>query len=158
MSDRPARRDGTSRNPWKRLFRGETSFDFAGRWRRWFLISALIIVIGWASVGIRGINFSIDFRGGTSWEVPTTASISDVHAAIDQIGGSESALRQATVTELTNRETGKRTIEVQAAAKETANAAEVAQVTNALARVAHVSPNDVALNDIGPSWGSDITR
>ena len=158
MSDVGARRDGSSRNPWKRLFRGETSFDFAGRWRRWFIISALVIVIGWGSVGIRGINFSIDFRGGTSWEVPTTASVADVHAAIDAIGGSQSALRQATVTVLTNRETHQRTIEVQAAAKETADSAEVAQVTDALARVAHTSPNNVELNDIGPSWGSDITR
>jgi preprotein translocase subunit SecF len=158
MSDLPLRRDGVSRNPMKRLFRGETSFDFAGKWRRWFAISALIIIIGWTSVLVRGINFSIDFKGGTSWEVPTSASVADVHTAIDRIGGGNSALRQATVTVLTNRETGKRTIEVQAAAKETGNAAEVAEVTNALARVAHTSPNNVELNDIGPSWGSDITR
>jgi preprotein translocase subunit SecF len=33
----------------------------------------------------------------------------------------------------------------------------VAAVQNALAKMAGVSPNDVQLNDIGPSWGSDIT-
>jgi preprotein translocase subunit SecF len=140
-----------------RLFRGETSFDFAGRWKRWFIISGLVIVIGWASVGVRGLNFSIDFKGGTSWEVPTSASVTDVRNALGNIGGSGSALRQATIEELTNRETGKRTIEVQAPAKETANSTEVAEVTSTLAKLAHVSTNDVTLNDIGPSWGSDIT-
>ena len=33
----------------------------------------------------------------------------------------------------------------------------MAAVTDALAKMAGVSPNDVQLNDIGPSWGSDIT-
>jgi preprotein translocase subunit SecF len=145
------------RNPLSRLFRGETSFDFANRWRRWFAISGIIIVVGMASVGIKGLNFSIEFKGGTSWEVPTSASVTTVRNALGNIGGSGSALRQATIQTLTNRETGKQTIEVQAPAKETANSAEVSEVTAVLAKVAHVSTNDVELNDIGPSWGSDIT-
>jgi preprotein translocase subunit SecF len=141
-----------------RLFRGETSFDFANRWRRWFAISGLIIVIGLGSVGIKGINFSIDFKGGTSWEVPSSATVTQARNAIGNIGGSGSSLRQATITTLTDRETGKKTIEVQAPAKETGNSTEVAEVTDALAKLGHVSTNDVTLNDIGPSWGSDITK
>jgi preprotein translocase subunit SecF len=144
-------------NVLSRLFRGETSFDFAGRWKRWFIASGLIIIIGWASVGFQGINFSIDFKGGTSWEVPTNASVTEAKNAISGIGGASSALRQATVTQLTNRETGKKTIEVEASAKETSNAAEVAKVTDALAKMANTSTNNVALDDIGPTWGSDIT-
>jgi preprotein translocase subunit SecF len=144
-------------NVLSRLFRGETSFDFAGRWKRWFIASGLIIIIGWASVGFQGINFSIDFKGGTSWEVPSNASVTEAKNAISGIGGANSALRQATVTQLTNRETGKKTIEVEASAKETSNAAEVAKVTDALAKMANTSTNNVALDDIGPTWGSDIT-
>jgi preprotein translocase subunit SecF len=137
-----------------RLFRGETSFDFAGRWRRWFAASGLIILIGLISLGVRGLNFSIDFRGGTVWQVPTTASVGQVRAAI---GGISTDLSQATITELTDRESGKRQIKVEAPAKETANSAQVAAVTSKLAGLAHVPTNDVQLNDIGPSWGSDIT-
>jgi preprotein translocase subunit SecF len=144
-------------NAFRRVFRGETSFDFAGRWKRWFIISGTIILIGWISVFAFGINFSIDFKGGTSWEVPTSASVTEAKNAIAGIGGANSALRQATVTQLTNRETGKKTIEVEASAKETTNAAEVAKVTDALATMAHTSTNNVALDDIGPTWGSDIT-
>ena len=67
-------------NAFQRLFRGETSFDFCGRWRRWFTISGVIIVIGLISLATRGLNFSIDFKGGTVWEVPSTASVSEARS------------------------------------------------------------------------------
>jgi preprotein translocase subunit SecF len=141
-------------NAFIRLTRGETSFDFAGRWKRWFAISGAVILAGLISLGVRGLNFSIDFRGGTVWEVPSTASISEARAVV---GAAVPGYGQSTVQSLTNSQTGQRTIKVEAAAKLTSNAGEVAAVTNALAKMAHVSPNEVQLNDIGPSWGSDIT-
>ncbi len=142
-------------NAFQRLYRGETSFDFAGRWKIWFAISGLIIVVGLASLATRGLNFSIDFRGGTVWEVPSEASVSHVR---DVIGAVSPSLRQADIQVLANRQTGARTIKVEAAAKETANATEVAKVTDALAKMAGVPANDVTLSDVGPSWGSDITH
>lgn len=142
-------------NLFRRLFRGETSFDFAGRWRRWFAISGLVILAGVISLGVRGLNFSIDFKGGTVWEVPSTASVSEVRAAL---GAAVPGFGQSTIQILTNTETHKRTVQVEAAAKVTGDASKVDAVTNALAKVAHVSPNDVQLNDIGPSWGSQISH
>ena len=144
----------TTPNAFVRLFRGETSFDFAGRWRRWFAISGVIILVGLISLATRGLNFSIDFKGGTVWEVPTTASVSEARAAV---GAAVPGFGQSTIQVLTNTQTHQRTIQVEAAAKVTGNAAEVNKVTNALANMAHVDPNEVQLNDIGPSWGSDIS-
>ena len=141
-------------NAFVRLFRGETSFDFAGRWKRWFTISGVIILVGLISLATRGLNFSIDFKGGTVWEVPTTASVSEARAAV---GAAVPGFGQSTIQVLTNTQTHQRTIQVEAAAKVTGNAAEVNKVTNALANMAHVDPNEVQLNDIGPSWGSDIS-
>ncbi len=146
MSGRP--------NVYTRLFRGETSFDFAGRWRRWFAISGLVIVVGFVALGVRGLNFSIEFKGGTVWEVPSTASVADVRGVISPIS---TTLSQANVQTLIDRQSSKRVIQVSAPAKETANSAEVAKVTDALAKIGHTSANNVQLNDIGPSWGSDIT-
>jgi len=138
-----------------RLFRGETSFDFAGRWRRWFMISGAIILIGIVSLGTRGLNFSIDFRGGTVWQVPTSASVSEARSVV---GAAVPGFSQATVEVLTNTLTHQRTIKVAAPAKITSDSAKVAAVTQALAKMAHVSPNEVQINDVGPSWGSDITN
>ncbi|HWE56523.1 MAG TPA: protein translocase subunit SecF [Acidimicrobiales bacterium] len=147
----------TKPNAFIRLFRGETSFDFAGRWRRWFAISGIIIVIGLVSIGVRGINFSIDFKGGSVWDVPTaTATVADARNAVNQaVAGFGNS---ATITVLTNTETKQRTLHVEAAAKITGNSTEVSKITDALAKMAGVSNNAVTLNDIGPSWGSEITN
>ena len=40
-------------------------FDIAGRYKTWFLISLLVIIPGLISLGVRGLNFGIDFTGGT---------------------------------------------------------------------------------------------
>jgi preprotein translocase subunit SecF len=143
-----------SGNAWARLYRGQTNYDFINRWKIWFAISGTIIVIGLAALGVRGLNFSIDFKGGTVWEVPTTTSVATVRADLGHIS---STLDQATITQLTNRQTGKVNIEVQAAATLTSNSALVQDVTKELADVGHVSIDQVTLNAIGPSWGSDIT-
>ena len=141
-------------NAFMRLFRGETSFDFVGRWRQWFAISAIIILVGLISLGTKGLNFSIDFKGGTVWEVPSHASVSDARSAV---GAAVPGFDQATIVILTNTETGQRTVKVEAPAKFTGDTGDVQKVTYALAKMANVSPNDVQLNDIGPSWGANIT-
>jgi preprotein translocase subunit SecF len=141
-------------NAFMRLFRGETSFDFVGRWKQWFAISAVVILVGLISLGVRGLNFSIDFKGGTVWEVPSSASVSDARSAV---GTAVPGFNQATIVILTNTETGQRTVKVEAPAKFTGDTTQVQKVTDALAKMAGVSPNDVQLNDIGPSWGANIT-
>jgi SecD/SecF fusion protein len=39
--------------------------DFMGKRRLWFAISGLVILIGVVSLGVRGLNLGIDFKGGT---------------------------------------------------------------------------------------------
>ncbi len=63
---RPQRGHG----PVARLYRGETRFDFVGKRRIWFSISAIIIVLGIISLVIHGgLNLGIEFKGGTEWTV-----------------------------------------------------------------------------------------
>ncbi len=144
----------TRHNAWQRLFRGETSYDFVGRWRLWFAISGIVILVGIVSLATRGLNFSIDFKGGTVWEVPSSASVAKARSVV---GAAVPGYSQATITVLTNTQTGQRTVKVEAPAKDTGDPTKVAAVTDALAKMANVSPNDVQINDVGPSWGSDIT-
>lgn len=42
-----------------------TKIDFLGKRRLAAIISAIIIVVGIASIAIKGLNFGIDFTGGT---------------------------------------------------------------------------------------------
>ena len=50
----------------------------------------VIISIGLISLSTRGLNFSIDFKGGTVWEVPSTASVAK---ARDVVGSRRAGLR-----------------------------------------------------------------
>ena len=52
---------------WHRLYHGETSYDFVGRWKLWFTISGAVIAVGIASLVLQGLNLGIDFKGGTVW-------------------------------------------------------------------------------------------
>ena len=58
-----------------KMIRDDTSFDFFGRWKLWLGISALMVVIGFASFAIQGLNFGIDFRGGTTIRTQSTQPI-----------------------------------------------------------------------------------
>ncbi len=44
----------------------ETSFDFFRQWKMWLGFSALLILLSAGSFGVFGLNFGIDFRGGTT--------------------------------------------------------------------------------------------
>ena len=48
-----------------RLYRGEVSINFVGRKRTWYTISGLILLIGIIALATRGLNFSVDFKGGS---------------------------------------------------------------------------------------------
>jgi SecD/SecF fusion protein len=63
--------------------------DFMRRRNLWFAISGVIIVAGLASLGVRGLNFGIDFKGGTQFvfkthTAQTTAAVRQVAVAAGQ--------------------------------------------------------------------------
>ncbi|WP_027237886.1 protein translocase subunit SecF [Leisingera caerulea] len=67
-----------------RLVPQETSFDFFKRAKLWLGISALMMVVGFASFLLQGLNFGIDFRGGTTIRTEATQTV-DVGAYRDAL-------------------------------------------------------------------------
>jgi preprotein translocase subunit SecF len=134
-----------------RLYRGQTAFDFVGRRRWWFLLSAVIIVSGLISFGIRGFNLGIDFKGGVSWEVSATGvSQATVLNAVEAAG-----LTQPVVEIL-----GGKTIQVQADLNSLPADGRTAiekKVTTALQRIAG-GKQEVSISTVGPTWGGQVTR
>jgi preprotein translocase subunit SecF len=131
-----------------RLYNGETAFDFVGHRKRWFAFSGAIILIGLLALGVRGLNFGIDFRGGTSWEVP--AHNVSVSAARDAVGAT--GVKDATVQTL--KGTNGTDLRVEAKVPPS----DQAKVTAALAKLTHTDDNSVAVNSVGPTWGHEITH
>ena len=135
-----------------RIYQGRTTVDFVGRKRTWFSISLVIIVLGLASLGIRGFNLGIDFKGGSSWEVQTThSSVAAMTSAAEKAG-----LRDPTVEEL-----GSKTYQVTADINSLSSDAQtklINKVANSLAKAADVGTNQVSVTSVGPTWGSQITH
>ena len=58
-----------------KLVRENTSFDFFSRARIWLGISMIAMVIAFASFLIQGLNYGIDFQGGTSIRTDSTQPV-----------------------------------------------------------------------------------
>lgn len=71
-----------------RLYRGETSIDFVGQARRWFIVSGVAIAICLLSLAVRNLNLSLDFTGGTAISMPNPAAagIGEIRTALGSEG------------------------------------------------------------------------
>ena len=56
-----------------RLYNGEVSYDFVGHRRRWYMISAGILLVALSGLLFRGLNYGIEFRGGSEFQVPESS-------------------------------------------------------------------------------------
>ncbi|MEH6829668.1 MAG: protein translocase subunit SecF, partial [Sulfitobacter sp.] len=80
-----------------RLVKQNTSFDFFTRWKLWLGISGVMVLVAAASFLMQGLNFGIDFRGGTTirTESPLPVDIAVYRDAMTTLG-----LGDITITEV----------------------------------------------------------
>lgn len=78
-----------------RLFKQATNIDFMTRRKVALAVSAVLIVVAIGSLAARGLNFGIDFTGGTLIEIgyPEPVDLSPVRSALAE-GGFEEAVVQ----------------------------------------------------------------
>ena len=71
-----------------RLVRQGTKFDFFKRWKLWLGLSALLMVVSFGSFMVQGLNFGIDFRGGTTVRTQSAepVDIGAYRAALEPLG------------------------------------------------------------------------
>lgn len=128
----------TRRHRLSDLYHERTNFQFIKHSKRWLIISTTLIVLSLVLWGVRGLNFGIDFRGGTQWSVEMangkTASVADVRSILSKQGFSD-----AKVSVLTPPGGGAQTVRVEARVIDDP----VVVVQEALARYGGVSSSDV---------------
>jgi preprotein translocase subunit SecF len=133
-----------------RLYRGEVSWDFIGRRRYWYAASMLVMLIGIASLLIRGLNPSIDFKGGAEFQGPLNGhSISDVRTAVSSTG----------ITPEVAQTTGSGSDQRFQVQTETLVFAQVQRVETAIVdKLGITDRNELDVTTVGSTWGSQITH
>ncbi|MFY2824738.1 protein translocase subunit SecF [Ruegeria sp. MALMAid1280] len=136
-----------------------TSFDFFSRWKVWLGISALMMVVAFTSFMLQGLNFGIDFRGGTTIRTQSTQEI-DIGAYRDAIAPLE--LGDVTITEIFDPTFGAdenvAMIRIQAQADaEAVSAATVTSVEEAL-KVAVPDIEFVSVESVGPKVSGELIQ
>ena len=145
--------------PFRRLYAGLTTFDFVGRKRIWFSISAAIIIVGMLALGIKGLNLGIDFKGGSTWTViaPGATQQGAVNAVspplnvpvVEILSGKTVTVQvQADLNGLTSKQRTTITNQVR-----NRLAAYATQVTGK-----PVPPGQVSTSFVGPTWGGQVTQ
>jgi preprotein translocase subunit SecF len=78
-----------------RLYRGEVSVNFVGRRRTWYTVSGLILLIGIIALATRGLNFSVDFKGGSILQFGAPgASLAQLHNVVTNSPAGSQAIIQ----------------------------------------------------------------
>jgi len=70
------------------FFHKKTNFPFMATRKVWYTLSAVLMIVSFASFFTRGLNFAIDFTGGISIEAtfPTDADIEKIRTGVEAAG------------------------------------------------------------------------
>ena len=128
-----------------RLYTGETSVDFVGKRKIWYLMSVVIVLVAAIGVFVRGINLGIEFEGGAKFTVPSTTSVENARNIVKD-AGIESALIVSV---------GNERLEIQTPPLEQE---QIESFTAKISADFKVEKSTITTQSVGPSWGADITR
>src|SRR5262245_49495664 len=131
-----------------RLYRGETNINFIGNRRKWYIASAIMILICIASMTFKGFHWGVEFAGGTQFIVPV------------QAGTSEQAITDAI------QETGVTVTSVQTVGNNSRylirtpklNDEQREDATDAIVRSAKVDEDQIAVSEVSSSWGRAVSE
>lgn len=129
------------------LYTGRKSYDIVGRRRTWYVVTLVVVVACVLLLAVRGLNPSIDFRGGAEFTVSGVEDTSQ-QPAIDAVVAiaPDEVPRVSAVGESALRvQTGE------------LDAERRGQVVDALAVTYDVPVENISPNFVGPSWGADVT-
>ncbi len=79
-----------------KLVKPDTAFDFFGRAKVWLGLSAVLVVVAFGSFLVQGLNYGIDFKGGTTLRTQSeqVIDIAEYRAVLDPLDLGEVAITQ----------------------------------------------------------------
>jgi preprotein translocase SecF subunit len=133
-----------------RIF-GKTNIDFLGKRRTFYMVSLAVIVVGMISLAIKGIDYGIDFTGGTELlvEFQQAPDISVVRLMMDKTGFQGSEIK-------TYGAENKILIRTEAQEEGTAVADKIKDALNQT--FATMNPQILEEQKIGPKIGAELRK
>ncbi|WP_298749149.1 protein translocase subunit SecF [uncultured Serinicoccus sp.] len=134
------------------LYSGARSFDIVGRRRFWYSLSAVLMIISLVGLVGRGLNFGIEFSGGSELRVSGVSStqMEDYEQTADDALEAVDPGGTTTITRI-----GDDTVRVQTGELDNTEA-ETARAD--LAEAFGVDTSAVTSSFVGPSWGETVTQ
>jgi preprotein translocase subunit SecF len=130
-----------------RLYRGETSMNVIRARKKWYAVSALFIALSVFALGAQGLRFGIEFEGGSAFVISTsTGTVEQAREAVSSAGYSDNAIIQTLGEEKIRIQTG------------VLDAAQSNAIQDALAAKFGVSVESIDTQNVGPSWGEEISK
>jgi preprotein translocase subunit SecF len=133
-----------------RLYRGEVSVDFVGRRKIFYMVSGLILLISIVALLVRGLDYSVDFKGGSIFQfsapTATATRIESIVTGIDS--GADPSATQATHG----------TVKLWEVQTSQVSFAQGSKIQNALASNLNLRTSAVSRTFVGPTWGSQISE
>jgi preprotein translocase subunit SecF len=131
-----------------KLYRGEVSVNFVGRQRLWYTISGLILLVSIVALLVRGLDFSVDFKGGAIFTFSSSSSsLSQVQNAVESGGVSGAIVQQTRTGDKVNWEIQTKAL----------TGAQTVALEKDLSAKLGVDTNDITIKTVGPLWGSQIS-
>ncbi len=117
------------------------------RW--WFIFSGLLIVLSIVGLFAPGLKLSIDFEGGAILRYPNEAgaSVAEVSASMASAGRPEAEVQIVAGNEISIRTDSLDSL-----------GDKQGPLLEELARQAGISTDDINIQDVGPTWGSQIFK
>jgi len=129
----------------QRLYQGDVTINFVGRWKTWYIIGGILLLVSVGALLGRGLNLGIEFKGGADFSLPAaTCSVEEARAVAETQTGAQTIV---TVS-------GSGTIRVQT---QTLTPAESSVLAGQLADDCGIAKEDVKYQVVGPTWGAEIS-
>lgn len=142
-----------------KLVKQNTAYDFFSRWKLWLGISAVMVMVGFASFAVQGLNFGIDFRGGTTVRTQSAQPV-DIGLYRDAIAPLE--LGDITITEVFDPtfEDDENVAMIRIQAQEGQEAVTPATIREVQAEMTKVVPDIkfVSVESVGPKVSGELIQ
>jgi preprotein translocase subunit SecF len=137
------------------LYQGRKSYDFVGHRALWYAISGTLVGLAILVIVVKGLNFGIEFTGGTEYTVSGLSADVATQDTADELASAVGDSSVGGVSAPSVTTAGNDSLILQ---MENVSAAGDLQVRQIIEDVTGKSGDDVSKTEVGASWGQEVAK